>query len=94
MSDNTKMFAFGDNTFEGCECPAMSVGVDPLSNDVALEVVTEYDNYMEDVEGVIAGVTEEQKARHAWLASMDNLSGAALREAKYIAEELGWLNDD
>jgi hypothetical protein len=93
-NNNTEMFAFGENTFRDCECPAMSVGVDPLMNDVAMEAVVAYDNHMEDVEGKPVGVTDEQKARNAWLASMDHLSGGALREAKYIAEELNWLNDD
>jgi hypothetical protein len=97
MSDNndTEMFAFGENSFEGCDCPAVKAGVDPSLNDVVREVTSAYDSYMMDLEGKHVGVTEEENAKEAWFAIMEEarIGSAIYREAEYIAEELGWLDD-
>jgi len=99
MTDNTndsdREFAYGGNVVDGCECPAVAAGRDPVeSRSLVGNVVTEYDILMSDkcrTWNSEAGIVEEQDAKKVWLEMADGLEYAEEARVAYeIARDLGW----
>lgn len=99
-NNNTEMFAFGENTFEDCGCPAMKAGINPLNNISLLSAVEVYDDYMQEMEGRGEGVTDEETAKEAWMFAIEETDSDSFydefahKEALLVAEKLGWVNDN
>lgn len=93
MTENKK-FAFDGDTVEGCECPAVAAGYEPM-NDESLTVASLYDSavYQLDFDSPNRIISEEQ-AKKAWFEAMETVKeGYKERHfeiAQEIAEELGW----
>lgn len=69
--------------------------MDPTENIPLNEAAAKYDNYMEETTGEMQGVTDEETAKEAWLhAVMFSESKSSRIQAKWVAEELGWLDDE
>jgi len=97
MTDNNdpRLFAFGKNSYNDFECPSIAAGRNPMRNDAAFYVATEYDRIVENTKDKSAGVVVERLARDIWLRVIEICEGRDEQEAataaREIAAELDWL---
>lgn len=105
----TEEYAFGKNQMDGCKCPALAAGHDPMDGGFAREVAERFDTTMRNEHEIGAGTVPESEARRAWRKMMSELkkqtelyegkeyvvqptpAKGALKEAREVADELGWL---
>jgi len=91
----TRLFAFGKNKVNECECPALAAGFDPREQKAAEEVAVEYDGVCEllrtghDKYGKI----QEKEAKEAWLRAVSGCpkDSGKRKVGEKVAEKLGWL---
>lgn len=102
-SGENRDFAFGHNTVGSCDCPAVKVGKDPITNDRVLVVSEMYDDELRKETDSATGTISESRAKEAWLNVIewyDEQEGLLPKhreereEARKIAAELGWLDDE
>lgn len=97
MTDNTndsRLFAFGRNEYNGCECPAVTAGFDPEKSQFVADVVKEYDRIISRGRAESVGIVDERQAKHAWISTIKEFNYRdAPRKAEIACEaakELGW----
>lgn len=98
-TNNTDEFAFGRNSVEDCQCPAMNAGFNPDGTGVdhvdgLLEAAEWYDNLVATETGEIKGTISEPFAKEKWLEMMDEmeeLDPEAYSAAEDVAEKLDWI---
>jgi len=104
-SGENRDFAFGRNETDGCSCPAVTAGFDPITNETLLSVAEQYDDEIQTDVGISHGVVDESKAKEAWLNVIEHYGDfddeemhptyrEEREEARKIAAELGWLDDE
>lgn len=82
-TDNNQEFAYGSNTVDGCDCPALSAGHDPETNLFAVE---DYDSAIRAQGVADTGTVAEETAKQTWLTLIDELK--QILSGKYEADEL------
>lgn len=98
--DEQERFAFGENeTAEAC-CPAVAAGFNPKEETNRLQIVAGlYDEFLYEELDQINGTVEEEKAREKWMGALDAVrsergeDSVAFKEAKRVADELGWTSE-
>jgi len=105
MSDqqSDRQFAYGDNSYDGCPCPAQAAGYSPADHDDLIGVAEEYDHFLE-ASPSDKGTVDEQQAKAAWdhaidyheqtrdnaMPSMVDHYEKIVHKAKLVRDELGW----
>jgi len=96
MTDNNskRRFAFGRNTFHGCECPAVKADKDPETRVLVAIVARKYDKHARQMSDFKSGILTEQKAKEAWFKAIREVDKTGYTPkadvGREIAEELGW----
>jgi hypothetical protein len=102
MAETERKFAYGLDTFCGCQCPAEVAGRRTSAAGPFPDVIYEYDMILNEEHGTWKGVVSEEDAKDTWFQAIEEFESAAGNEpAEYqretaldIAEELGWERDD
>ena len=97
--------AFGENSFDGCPCPATATGENPDNNDV-IHVAELYDDYLSSEDKQV-GIVDESTAKDAWLGAIRELENRAenatdpleskmleqyAEHGRKVAKHIGWIN--
>lgn len=103
MNPTPNEFAYGSNNYDGCACPAVATGRNPISHHMEeddypglLDVTEHYDMILENRVGEFQGVVDDEVARDAWREAIESAIDRGLRgrfTAVEIAVELGWAEE-
>lgn len=93
-----RQFAFGTNSYQGCDCPTLRAGYQPERMET---VIQEYDRLMASKQSVEAGIVDEETAKEVWLQMIWVMGDCEvafarpvkepLEHASRVARKLGWL---
>lgn len=93
-----KKFAFGENERDGCECPALAAGMNPVESGDdhipgLLGAAEWYDGIVGDGNVGWMGVVSEKEARDAWMQVIEESESKAEihQAAKEVAAYHDWL---
>jgi sugar phosphate isomerase/epimerase len=98
MSEQTRQFAFGRNEVDGCTCPAVTAGFDPVEGNTPglMEAAGRYDRILSRRSTKQStGVVSEAVARDAWIEVLESAMDGenyVRRNMIDIAVELGWVD--